>query len=245
MRRHNLHTHTDYSDGKLSPEKLVETAKQTSLKILGINDHAFTTKMVDHEISDHLEQYLEHLRKIQSSSSNINVRIGIEIDASKNCGTDPSQLPFNVLNKFDYIFFEYVDTEHEWWGWVGTRNISEIVKVRDKLKVPVGLAHNDIQKNYKGGERDIATLLAENDIFIELCQSEYSKARWAGRNTRDGKDYYQHFSQKLIEGLLDNGVKVVAGSDFHGRKDLTSLDNLDGVYQFIEKNHLQYHEMVL
>jgi len=242
MRRHNVHTHTNYSDGKLPPEQLIKTAEQTSLEILGICDHAFTDKMEGYQITDNLGQYLEHLRKIQSSLSNIDLRIGIEVDASKKYGADPSQLPFGVLNKFDYVLFEYVNTEREYWGPVGVRDISEIIKVRDKLKVPVGLAHNDMQNNYNGGESDIATLLAKNDIFIELCQSEYNSRCQAGRNSRDGKDYYQHFSQKLIDELLSNGVKVVAGTDSHRGE---SLDILDEVYQFIEKNHLQCHEMVL
>ena len=245
MRKHNLHTHTNYSDGKLPPEKLVEIAEQTSLKILGISDHAFTKKMKGYQITGNLLQYLEYLRKIQSSSTKIDVRIGIEIDASGKYGIDPSETPLDVLNKFDYVLFEYVNTELEYWGEVGVMDISEITKVRDRLKVPVGLAHNDMQNNYRGREKDIAALLAENDIFVELCQSEFSTHRGAGRNTRNEKDYYQHFSQKLIDELLGNDVKVVVGSDFHGHDYVGNLDDLDDVYQFIERNNLQYHEIVL
>jgi len=243
VKRHNLHTHTNYSDGKLPPEQLIETAEKTSLEILGISEHAFTNKLPPgYQITNRLQQYLEHLKKIQSSSSKIDVRIGIEIDVSKCRGIAPSKLPFDVLNGFDYVLFEYINTECEYWGRVGNRDISEIIKVRGKLEVPVGLAHNDMQRNYNGREKHIAALLAKNNIFIELCQSEYSERRGAGRNTRDEKDYYQHFSRKLIDELLSSGVKVVAGTDSHRGE---GLDILDGVYQFIEENHLRYHGMVL
>ena len=114
-------------------------------------------------------------------------------------------------------------------------DISEIIKIRNKLNIPVGLAHNDIQQNYEGKEEQIANQLVHNDLFIELCQSE------AGRNTRCGLDYYHHFSQELIMELANKEVKVVVGTDSHTG---ASLADFNDVLTFIQKNNLQYHEMV-
>ena len=117
MRRHNLHTHTSYSDGWLSPEQLVEVARREGLEVLGICDHAFTTKLPsNYQITQRLEQYLAHLRRLQRSLEGIELVVGVEVDASGIYGIDPSKLPFDVLSKFDYVLFEYVDTAYEPWG---------------------------------------------------------------------------------------------------------------------------------
>jgi histidinol phosphatase-like PHP family hydrolase len=249
MRKHNLHTHTTYSDGDLSPEQLVESAKQSNLEIIGICDHAFSTKISEnYQITSRLEQYLNHLKKLQQSSNGINLKIGVEIDVSETYGTKPSELPFDILNRFDYILFEYVNTENESWGRVGSRDISEIIEVRNRLKIPVGLAHNDLQKNYEGREKEIAMILSKNNIFIELNQSECHPSREEGRNTREDSDYYQLFSDKLIEHLAKpkglpfiKNVKFVVGTDSHSGKN---LDEVNDAYQFIKKNHLSYHDLV-
>jgi len=242
MRKHNLHTHTNYSDGKLSPEQLVENARLEGLEIIGISDHAFSSKLPPlYQITENLQTYLTHLRKIQQAIQGIEVKVGIEIDVSMFYGTNPSALPFNMLNKFDYILFEYVNTEHEYWGTVGNRDISHVFAVRDKLTVPVGLAHNDLQQNFDGKEEQIARLLADYDIFVEFNKSEYHPGRGVGRNTRNGLDYYEHLSPKLLESLSKQTVGVVIGTDSHTGENLA---NLNDIHQFIEKNHLSYHRII-
>lgn len=251
MRIHNLHTHTTYSDGELSPEELVDSAKRSNLNIIGICDHAFSTKLAEKDqITSCLEQYLSHLKGIQQSSDWIDLKIGIEIDVSKKYGTDPAKLPFDILNRFDYVLFEYANTENECWGNVGIRDISEIIKVRNKLDIPVGLAHNDLQKNYSGREKEIARILSRNDIFVEINQSEIHSGTGMGRNTREDVDYYHHFSDELIRHsskrfsrLLPSvkDVKFVIGTDSHSGE---SIGNVDDAYQFIRRNHLSCHELV-
>jgi len=169
MKSHDIHTHTTYSDGFLSPEDLIEEAIARNLEILGICDHGFSRKLMDtYQITSCLEKYLKHLKELQNTLDGLELKIGIEIDVSRIYGTEPSKLPFKILNQFDYILFEYVDTEKEYWGEVGIRDISEIIEIRKELVVPVGLAHNDIQQNYHGNESEISKTLAQHDIFVEI-----------------------------------------------------------------------------
>jgi histidinol phosphatase-like PHP family hydrolase len=242
MRRHDIHTHTTYSDGLLSPEDLAQQAKNKNLEILGICDHGFSKKLLEnYQVTACLDKYLDHLRRIKSSLNGLDLIIGVEIDVSKIYGINPTQLPFETLNKFDYILFEYVNTEKEYWGKVGKRDISEIVDIRHELDVPVGLAHNDFQQNYNGKENKIAKILAEQNIFVEIQDSEPHSSRGVGRNTREGLDYYSHFTQNLIREFVDNNVKIVCGTDSHTGKYLGKLDK---AFQFVKENNLQFHELV-
>lgn len=251
MRKHNLHTHTTYSDGGCSPEQLIEFAEKEGLEMIGICDHAFSRKLPEgYQITSCLEEYLSHLRRIQQTSKGVDLKIGIEIDVSMNFGADPRDLPFGILNRFDYILFEYVNTEEEYWGRVGNRDISEIIQVRKEITVPVGLAHNDLQRSYAGREKEIAQMLSKNDIFVELNQSEFHLGRLAGRNTRLGKDYYLYFSPELIKHLAKRSlrwlpfvsdVKFVMGTDSHSGEGVGKIDE---AYRFIKDNRLSGHGLV-
>jgi len=241
---HNMHTHTVYSDGELEPEQLIELAISKKLRILGISDHAFSKKLSeDHQITNKLEKYLKHLTKLKKTSKDIDLKIGIEIDVSKHYGINPSKLPFKILNRFDYILFEYIHTLFESWGEIGFRDTSEIFSIRNKLEIPVGLAHYDLEGRFGYNQKSLARIeeIAKNDIFIEINQSERNE-KGIGRNTRDGLDYYKHFSEDLMIKLIKYDIKVVVGTDSHTGK---SLSNLLKAYRFIKQNNLKYHPLVL
>lgn len=243
MKKHNIHIHTTYSDGIMSPEFLVKKAYESGLEIIGISDHAFSDKLRENrQITRNIEKYLKDLNLIKKHESKIGLRIGIEIDISRFYGISPSRLPFEKLNQFDYVLFEYVDTEYEKWGKVSGREISEIVEIRDMLRIPVGIAHNDMQKNYSRKDEEIAEILGANDIFVELNHSEFLPNSTIGRNSRMGKDYYMHFSGNLINALRKNNVKFVAGTDSHYGDNLSDLDI---IWEFVRKNNLKYHEFVM
>ena len=237
IKRHNLHIHSTMTDGSLEPEDIVMIADENNMDIIGICDHAFSKKLSqERQVSYRLEYYINNLDRINSYSKKVKLIKGIEIDVSRDYGTDPARLPYNKLNDLDYILFEYVNSGMEWWGHVDGRDIYEIIKIRDKIKVPLGLAHNDIQKNFDGREEEIARLLGENDIFLELNQSE------GKRNLRDGKNYFEHFSYKLIENLAEYSVKVVVGTDMHEYKK--SIYSIDAALDFIKSNDLSVHDLV-
>ena len=62
MRKHDIHTHTTYSDGLLSPKDLVKQAKHKNLEILGICDHGFSKKLMNtYQVTANLEKYYKTL----------------------------------------------------------------------------------------------------------------------------------------------------------------------------------------
>ncbi len=237
MKRHSLHSHTTYSDGELTPIGLLAKAKIEGLQILGISDHAFAGKLQDdRQITNKLDIYLDELNGLKTSFQDIDLLIGAEIECDTS-SLHPSQLPFDILNEFDYLLFEYINDEF------GGRDISEIVQIRNKLQIPIGLAHNDLQRNFEGRENEIAKILSDNDIFIEICQSEGRRnSRLAIIDDLEQRlDYYKLFSKKLIEALSKWQVKVVIGTDTHYGDAVSEIND---AYQFILSNNLTPHNFI-
>lgn len=110
--RGNYHTHTTMSDGAYTPEELVQKAIEAGLDEIGISDHYYTLKggincVDDDKIDDYLGK-IEELR--QKYGDKIRILAGLEIDTS--CfNLKRSKLPFEKLNKLDYVLFEYVEDQ--------------------------------------------------------------------------------------------------------------------------------------
>ena len=228
---HNLHTHTTWSDGIIRPKELIELAIEQDIKILGITDHAYTKKLSkNHQVTDNIGYYLDELKGLKKDSK-IKLLAGLEIDLHPVSGIDPKMLPFNFINQFDYVVFEYVNTKlmHDY----PIRDISEIIEIRDKFKIPVGLAHNNLEYNFKDNIEDIGKTLFDNEIFVELNQTE-------GLKDHDQDYHYEHFSEKLIENLRINNVKFFLGNDFHEGLSLSTSH----AEKFADKYNLSYPKLV-
>lgn len=244
MKKHNLHVHSTYSDGNSSPEEMLRCAREEGLEVLGFAEHGFTNK-TDGINETTLLPYIDSLRRLQQQTNGISLRVGLEIDFSKFRGVNPDELPFEQLNKLDYVLFEYIDTNSEGGvfmpSWNG-RSLEELILIRNKLLIPVGLAHNDMQVHYYKREQEIARMLAEADIFVELSQTLLPGQNYGGRNSRIGRDYYKHFSKELIEALRVHGVKFVIGTDNH---NTLHIGEISDAIDFIAENDLRVHEMIV
>ena len=115
------------------------------------------------------------------------------------------------------------------------RPLQELIRIRSKFNIPVGLAHYDMQDVWRKREEEIANILSENDIFIELNVSE------SGRKMRDGKYFFQLFSQGLIDELAERHVRFAVGSDSHNGFNLGQVE--EG-YNFINKYNLEVIDLV-
>lgn len=248
MKKHNLHTHTIFSDGSLSAEAMVQCGLEQGLEILGISDHAFSHKLYhiwqiislkqymklsQDDVKKIIQEYLAHLIFLDKKYDTIKVLKGIEIDVSSRSGIKPALLPFTLLNQCDYVLFEYVYDLHRDEATM-RRSIDEIISIRNKIHPPVGLAHNDIQLNWNGQERDIAELLSNNNIYVELNTNPR-------RNLRDNRNYFTFFSDCLLDAFKEYEVTFVIGTDCHKGENLADTDDAQA---FINDNGLKIHPMV-
>lgn len=251
MKKHNLHIHSRFSDGALPINAIAREAESLGMEAIGTADHAFTTKLVKEYTVQDLDEYISAIRDAQTQTS-MKLFAGLEIDSSRNTGYKEAELPYDQLNRLDYVLFEYVSLPGS--TFKDFRPLTEITSIRDKLTVPVGLAHMDLALFImNSGDEDIlentAKYLSDNDIFLEINQSEIDygdsvytqNAQANGRNTRNGRDFYLHFSSELISALVKYNVKCVIGTDAHHRY---GIGNVDGAMEFVTKNNLLLHEIV-
>ena len=79
----NYHTHTDFSDGKNTPEEIIQKAISLGFHSIGISDHAYTDFCSDWSIpSARMGEYLQTLYFLKKKYEEvINVYVGLEQDA--------------------------------------------------------------------------------------------------------------------------------------------------------------------
>jgi DNA polymerase (family 10) len=215
----NLHNHTTYSDGRYSPREIIEAGIEFGLTHIAITDH-YMTKKVSSLPFDGLPDYIQEITNLKEVfHDRITVLCGVEIDSSRE-RTDFAKMQMEDLNELDLVLFEYVQNDI----WDGMP-FWELLKIRQKISCPVGLAHNDIGKNFSHtGYGELIGVLETNNIFIELCPSL--------RNSKLNKPYY-HFAEGFFSGLVGREVLISIGTDTH--TVLRNVGNLQDAVDFIEQ----------
>jgi len=198
----DLHNHTTYSDGSFSPRDIVEAAIRAGLSMVGISDHYRTTRTRSLAPAS-LDEYMEHVRRLAMHyKDKIRVLVGIEVDASPDRTEDIGYLPLAQLNKMDYVLFEYVQDEQ-----AGGMGLWELFDMRKELEPPVGLAHNDISRNFTDIDPSVLIpVLETNHIFLELSPGH--------RHARLQRPQYRH-SLDFYTRLKGTRVGLTIGTDSH------------------------------
>jgi len=204
----NLHNHTTYSDGRFSPRDIVEASIRAGLGAVGISDHYRTTRTRS-LMPAGIDEYVEHLRRLAIHyKDTIRVLVGLEIDASPERTEDLAYLPVAQLNKMDYLLFENIQDEES-----GGMSLWELFDMRKEIEPPVGLAHNDIARNFAEIEHSVLIpVLETNHLFLELCPSQ--------RHAKLQRPLYRQ-SLDFFTRLKGTNVELSVGSDTH--------DNLEDV----------------
>jgi DNA polymerase (family 10) len=219
----NLHNHTTFSDGRHSPRDIIDAAVNAKLSHIAITDHYGTTK-VNSLSNEQLVQYTEEIKALaEEYKDRIKVLIGVEIDASKE-RTDFVKLYYEHISTLDFVLFEYVQNEI----WNGMP-LWEALKIRERIKCPMGLAHNNFAKNFAHTDHgDLIGVLEANSVFIELCTNlRYSKFN---------KPYY-NYSEEFFCKLKGTDVLLSIGTDTHS--NLKTVGNVKDAVNFVRKLELE------
>lgn len=187
----DMHTHTNYSDGELSPEELINLAIKRNIGTMAITDH------------DTIEG-IKHIDK--SKYNNIKIINGIELSAKVPKGR-MHILGYNI----DLNNKELNDKMSE----LKDNSINSVLSLYEQLKkdYDIRFTYNDIKElvnaNHNLGRPDLAKLLVKyryvdnvTDAFEKYLNNSYSKIR--GNNK--GLQY-----QECIKLIKDSGgIPVLA-----------------------------------
>jgi len=237
----NLHNHTTWSDGRFSPEEIVQAALAAGLTHVGISDHFRSAKLgasACYVVIEELERYVTELRALSAAyADRIRVLVGIEIDFSER--TPLAQLwrkgfQETPLNTLDYILFEYV-ADRDWQGYP----LSALLSYRRWLHVPVGLAHNFLARNFVPmlSATQLAQMLSEHRIFVELNTAEEYTA--AVSPTEEPLLYYRYpdpYNEAFFAACHEHEVLFSVGSDTHRYLEHVAL--VEDAHDFLREQHL-------
>ncbi|OGL42563.1 MAG: hypothetical protein A2161_13605 [Candidatus Schekmanbacteria bacterium RBG_13_48_7] len=216
----NLHNHSIFSDGKYPVNSLIQQGINSGVKLLGICDHAGTMKTSSLAFPS-ISRYRRIVRNIAKHfTSKIRVLVGIELDSSINRTPELHNLPYDEINKLDYILFEYISNPN----WNGL-NLQQMGYIKRKLGIPLGLAHPDLSFLCNDLSIDqVLDILENNSIFIELSARNPSK--------------YRNFPE-FFKKLHKRNINISLGTDTHNcLEDIGSI--LDPI-NFVKEMDLQDH----
>lgn len=201
----NLHNHSTWSDGRFTPEHLIELAVQGGLTHIGISDHFFTLKLAPMQSFvgiDRLKAYTQAIRALAGHlAGKIGVLAGLEVDWSPRVYPQIEALLAEV-NQLDYVLFEYVD-DRDWRG----DSLENLLNIRSLIDIPVGLAHNKLDQNFASiyPPNELALILAQHNIFVELSTCPL----YINYGDEDA------YMVRLWQSLKQSGVRFSVGSDTH------------------------------
>ena len=200
----DLHNHSTWSDGIHTSENIIQNALKNGVTAIGISDHFHTTKCNSVHKRD-LIKYIENINELKEKYKHqIQVLVGIELCMNRDF-SDLESLPYDDLNKLDYVLFEYIDC------FKNSVKFSELKEYTSKLNCSVGLAHTNLLNSCKiYSLRTVINMLKENNLFWEL-------------NVNDGYEYFDEVvdsidswsTSRLFKNLKKNNIQISVGSDTH------------------------------
>jgi predicted metal-dependent phosphoesterase TrpH len=241
----DLHTHTNYSDGVLSPEQLINKAKNAGLSYLAITDH---------DNVDAVEEAIE-----TGKSIGVEVIPGVEISSDHN-GREVHVLAyfFNYKDEEFLSYLKHVRGERY-------KRAERIVEKLNEINIPIKL--DDVLAQVKGsgsiGRPHIAVALLEAgyvDTYIEtfnkyigdgkpayvkkpnLSTQEAIKliARSGGLSflAHPGRNIRDEELCQIIEFGID-GIEIIHPS--HNQTDSAYFQKTAGQYFLLESGGSDFH----
>ena len=251
--RHDLHTHSTFSDGFMEPGQICDAALRAGLASIGISDHFVSRKLPETSAvtPDGVEAYVRELQALKRFyRGGIRVLGGLEIAFSLLL-TDftfltESRHGEHPLDGLDSLLFEYVNEP----AWTGLE-LTELVKIRDIFPMPVGLAHNDIDQNFQGiySPLELAEVLARESIFVELCPSARNSRQRVREDAAKGEEefvpYYRvasDYCAAFYEAAKNQGLLFAIGTDSHGPEE--GIEGIDEALEFLREKNLEKNLLI-
>ena len=182
VQRFSYHNHTNFSDGKNTPEEMVKRAKEIGFTEMGISDHLIVHKnickspswaaMITNNgadiyqtdfkaITEKYQRHCEHIRKI-AKAENIKLYVGFEVDFFTYDGWLEefkdflSQLDYDyIISGNHFLFNELCDTIYNI-----NKGIADILDVKQIQEL--------IRQHFKNIQKSV-----ESDLFRFVAHLDY------------------------------------------------------------------------
>jgi histidinol-phosphatase (PHP family) len=234
----DLHVHTNYCDGKDSPEEVVLSAIEKGLSTIGLLAHSYTPFDEPACIAlDKIDEFVNEVNRLKVKyADKIKVLCGVEQDYYSTTPTDCFDY---VIGSVHYLYKdgEYLSVdeteeltvkavkEHfngDWYAFTSAYFIA-VKNVVKRTGADI-IGHFDLVRKFNEGnkyfdiddERYLATAFEAIDALVkENKPFEINTGR-----LKSGKAQEPYPSQKLVEYILDKGGKFVLSSDAHDKDGL-------------------------
>lgn len=214
-RRINLHTHSEYSDGKQTIQSIIKSAINANLEYIAITDHFSNSRkakiIATLNNMEKIENYLSEIEacnsQLKEKSLNLVALKGIEIDL----GSSDTYISSLIKPQdFDLILFEYLETLesiaflkniiHNWKGLLNGKQLPLL-----------GLAHFDPSFFIYGNLDLLFSFISNFNIFFEF-NSSYP-------------EYYSTRNALFFEKIRERNVLVSIGCDTHSILNIGDIED--------------------
>ncbi len=221
--RTDYHVHTTYSDGKDTPEACIAEAARRGLKEIGFADHITLVDQKQKWCMDHnlLPDYTKHILQLGKEHSEIEIRLGIELDYIPNKEKESlsiiSGFPFDfIIGSVHYLGDESVDLGPEFY--VG-KDIDLVYENYFNLVCEAAstgfydiIGHPDLVRIHRyRPDNDITYLYGMMVSAFEIHDVAF-EINTNGRN-KPLRDFYP--DKKYLHLFAEHGVPVCVNSDAH------------------------------
>jgi histidinol-phosphatase (PHP family) len=219
----DYHMHSDYSDGRSSPEDYISPAVAAGLSEIGFSEHLTLFKdLEDWNMNPtDISPYISHLQNLRNTIKNIKIKIGLEVDyfegKEKEIRAYLQSLPLDyIIGSVHYLGEKTVDVGPEFYEGKSIDRLfisyfeSVITAVASDLFDIIG--HCDLIRIYgykPSGDleylyRKLARTMKEHDVAFEVNTN--------GRN-RPLADFYP--DRRFLHIFREENVPVCVNSDAH------------------------------
>jgi len=186
----DLHAHTNYSDGELSPDELIKLAIKNNIGILAITDH----------------DTIEGVKNITYKPDNIQIINGIELSAKIDVGTmHILGYDIDIQNKdLNNKLIELKDN-----------SVNSVLSVIEQIKKDYNIffTYQELKElinaNHNLGRPDIARLLIKKG-YVKTVQEAFDKYLIDAYNKIKGQKKGIHYNECIDLILKSNGIPVLA-----------------------------------
>ncbi|MBQ8610963.1 MAG: histidinol-phosphatase [Oscillospiraceae bacterium] len=237
----NLHTHTNFCDGKYSPEEMVQAAIRENFVSLGFSGHSFTPCDMSYcMLPEKIPLYKAEIRRLQEKyKDQIEIYLGTERDYYTEHGEFTDDYDY-MLGSVHYILkgrrcyaidhaeSEQIDAVREvyggdWWGLI--RDYYELMARLPERFTPDVIGHFDVITKFNEGGR----LFDEEDpvyknVAMEAMEAILPHCRLFEMNTgaiARKKRTTPYIAPFLLRFLKEHGGEICINSDCHDWHYLT------------------------